>query len=124
MNTPWLKAFSQDLLVSITAAIVGAIVIGIVVISADLRYFGDKSAVLIPLFVGMPLGAAPIPGMRSTERSLLRRLLAFLFAAICASAGIIGIVAAMDLFGSWCAFLAPLTAGTLSCAASRILAVK
>jgi hypothetical protein len=62
MNTQWLKAFSQDLLFSTTAAIVGAIVIGIVVISADLRYFGDKSAVLIPLFVGMPPGAASIPG--------------------------------------------------------------
>jgi hypothetical protein len=124
MNTPWLKAFSQDLLFGTPAAIVGTIVIGIVVISADLRYFGDKSAVLIPLFVGMPLGAASMPGMRSIERSLLRRLLASLFAAICASAGIVGIVAAMDLCSSWSAFLAPLAAGILSWATSRFLAVK
>jgi hypothetical protein len=124
MNSQSRKTFSRDLLFSTTAALAGAIVIGIVVISADLQYFGDKSAVLIPLFVGMPLGTAFFSAMRSLERSFLKRLFAFLCAAICAGASIVGIVAAMDLFGSWCAFFAPLAAGAFSCTASRFLAQR
>jgi hypothetical protein len=102
------------------AAITGAIATIIVVISADLQLMGDKSVVLLPLLIGMPLSAAVIPAMRSKD-TFLRRLISFLFAASLAVLSAIAIVAAMDLYGSWCAIIAPLAAGICSCTASRII---
>lgn len=115
-----IRSFLRDLALNTVAAIAGAIATIIVVISADLHYMGDKSVVLIPLLIGIPLSAAVVPAMRSKD-TFSRRLISFLFAAVFAGLSGIGIVAAMDLYGFWCALIAPLAAGICSCAASRII---
>lgn len=120
MKTRSSAGFVYDLLLNTAAATIGAIIAAIVVIVADLRYAGDKSAVLVALLIGIPLGAAMIPAIRSAG-SVLRRFSFFLFASMLAAASVAGIIATMDLYGSWCALAAPLAAGACSCLASRMI---
>jgi uncharacterized membrane protein len=114
------QSLLRDLALNTIAAIAGAIATITIVMSAGLHHMGDRSIVLIPLFIGIPLSAAVIPTKRSKD-TFSRRLISFLFAAAFAGFSAIGIVAAMDLYGFWCALIAPLAAGSCGCAASRII---